>query len=76
MGTKRKPSINWNIYGSSKQGCGINIKRKAEKNKKQPGQRKDALKKLLEWTEVLITSTDRGGAVVFWETNDCISEAN
>ena len=77
MDTERKPSFNWDIYRSSKQGCRISNNRKAKKTKSnlEKGE-KDALKELLERTDVLITNFENGGAVVILETKDYINEAS
>ena len=77
MDTERKPSFNWDIYRSSKQGRRISNNRKAKKTKSnlEKGE-KDALKELLERTDVLITNVDNGGAVVILETKDYINEAS
>ena len=53
----------------------ITGKPKKPKSNLDKGER-DALKKLSERTDVLITNANKGGAVVFWETKDYINEAN
>ena len=75
MDTERKPSFNLNIFRSSKQGRRISNKRKAKWTATYAKER-DALKDQSKRTEVLITNTDKGGAVLIWGTKDFINEAN